>query len=257
MKKKASKVVLWLLVFIPSYFLFIGNTSAQQMSEKGSSDIRNSTRSSIKKLEKIYERLYSFPPQSEYKSIGYSYDWQSKEDVLLIQSKKEIFFELDRWDRESVLGAKKYFSHVPSTSTDYGAVIIGYDPNQITDTYLIKIYDLKKRVRIGSAWSSEFPLFEDIDGDKEIEMVIFKNVFALDIPDLPNWPVIVRFQNGLIIDDLYKYQRFIKNYLALIRKEKTKLQNDCKKIVSQLAYCPLKERIKSLEMLEKYLERLT
>ena len=256
MKNIASRIVLCLLVCLLPYFLFISDTCAQETLKKDSDVLKNSTRSSIKKLATIYERLYSFPPQSGYKSIGYSSDWQSNEDVVLIQSKKGKFFEVDRWDEETTLGAKIEFAYIPSTGTDYGAIIIGYEPNEINDTCLIKIYDLKKREKIGSFWSSEEPLFDDIDGDEQTEMVIFKNIFALDLPGLPNWPIIVRFQNGLIIDDLYKYRGFIVKHLELTRKEKTILQNDCKILISKSGYCPLKERIKSLEMQEKYLEKI-
>jgi hypothetical protein len=75
MKNIAIRIVICLVVCLSSYFLFMSDTYAQQISKKESNVIKKTTRSPIAKLEKIYERLYSFSQQSEYKSIGYSSDW--------------------------------------------------------------------------------------------------------------------------------------------------------------------------------------
>ena len=261
MRKISSRIIVCLLVCLVPYLLCLNNAHPQNKSKKESDVIKKPTRSSLSKLEKVYSWLYFFPQQSEYKSIGYSSDWQSKEYVVLIQSKKGKFFEVDRWDWEIMLGSKEYFAYIPSVDTDYGAIIIAFDPSPFGDHFLIKLYDLKKRERIASLWSSEYPLFEDIDGDKEMEMVIFKNVFALDLPGLPNWPVIVRFQKGLIIDKLCsRYEGFIKKHVALTRKEKEILQDWCKKFESEFrklgySHCPKENNIKALELQEEVLEK--
>ena len=128
MKNIAGRVSLCLLVCFSFYLLFMSNTYAQKISKE--SDVKRKTiRSPLSKLVEVYGPLYFFPKKSEYKSIGYAPDWKSKEDVLLIQSKNGMYFELDRWDSETTLGAGIDFKYIPSTVTDYGAIIFGYEHN--------------------------------------------------------------------------------------------------------------------------------
>ena len=258
MRKIGSSIMVCLLVCLIPYLLYVNDAHPQNTSEE-SNVIKKSTCSSLAKLEKVYNPLYSFPQQSEYKSIGYSHDLRSEEYVVLMQSKKGKFFEVDRWDGNYMLGSKEYFAYIPSANTDYGAIIFVFDPSY-TDNYLLKLYDLKKRERVASLWSSQKPLFEDIDGDNETEMVIYKNVFALDRPGLPLWPIIVRFQKGLIIDKFFRYKGFINNYVALTRKEKEILQDWCKKNGSEFrklgyVHCPKENNIRALELQEEFLQK--
>ena len=190
---------------------------------------------------------YYFPEESKYDKIGYLYDCKSEEGFVLVKLKTREFFELDRGEVPLYASAK--YEPIKDSSIDYFAVIFGSEPNQFNDTYLVKVYDLEKRRCVASLWSSDYPLIEDINGDNKIEIVIYKEIFYVELLAVPNWPIIVSFQQELTINDLTRYREFIIRHLELIEKKINILK---KKSTPNNDF--LANIIKSLELEKEYLE---
>jgi hypothetical protein len=192
--------------------------------------------------------FYYFDEQSKYQWIGWLYDCKSNENFVLLKSKNGEFIEIDRTN--TLIGAKVNFKLIKNKGLEYIIIILGFEPNQINDSFLIEVYDLIKNEKIASCWSSEEPYLSDINDDGDIEMVIYKNIFSLDIAGLPNWPIILHFNKALIIEDLHDYQKFVRYHLSLMKDSIKDLQLQCNEFNDE---CPFIDRMDKLIMQEKLL----
>jgi len=126
-------------------------------------------------------------------------------------------FELDR----AHLNSGAIYSELREVGKR-GTVLIStlsHEHDEFADVFYLKAYDLTRRKKLLSAWSSAPPWIEIAKEDSAVEIVIFKNVFGLPLSTAAGWPIVIRLGAEISVANAEQTEEILRRVLELTNRE--------------------------------------